>query len=101
MKLYTEYGENSPSYGNVTDIVLDKNNENSSAVLNSILNSSIEKLDLTNFQLSTLKARGFVTVGDVLRGSENDLQRAYGIGPVRARRIFDIVFHASIEYISG
>lgn len=101
VKLYTEYGENSPAYGNVTGIVLNGNNEKSSSVLASILDSKIEKLDLTRFQMETLKNSGFVTVGDVLRGNENDLQRAYGIGPVRARRIFNIIFNASIEYISG
>lgn len=101
VKLYTEYGENSPAYGNVTGIVLNGNIEKSSSVLKSILDSKIEKLDLTRFQMETLKDSGFVTIGDVLKGSEDDLQRAYGIGPVRARRIFNIVFNASIEYISG
>lgn len=101
IKLYTEYGENSPAYGNVTGIVLNGNTEKSSSVLKSILDSKIEKLDLTRFQMETLKDSGFVTIGDVLKGCENDLQRAYGIGPVRARRIFNIVFNASIEYISG
>lgn len=101
IKLYTEYGENSPAYGNVTGIVLNGNTEKSSSVLKSILDSKIEKLDLTRFQMETLKDSGFVTIGDVLKGCEDDLQRAYGIGPVRARRIFNIVFNASIEYISG
>lgn len=101
IKLYTEYGENSPAYGNVTGIVLNGNTEKSSSVLKSILDSKIEKLDLTIFQMETLKDSGFVTIGDVLKGCEDDLQRAYGIGPVRARRIFNIVFNASIEYISG
>lgn len=101
IKLYTEYGENSPAYGNVTGIVLNGNTEKSSSVLKSILDSKIEKLDLTTFQMETLKDSGFVTIGDVLKGCEDDLQRAYGIGPVRARRIFNIVFNASIEYISG
>lgn len=101
IKLYTEYGENSPAYGNVTGIVLNGNTEKSSSVLKSILDSKIEKLDLTRFQMETLKDSGFVTIGDVLKGCDDDLQRAYGIGPVRARRIFNIVFNASIEYISG
>lgn len=101
IKLYTEYGENSPAYGNVTGIVLNGNTEKSSSVLKSILDSKIEKLDLTTFQMETLKDSGFVTIGDVLKGCEDDLQRAYGIGPVKARRIFNIVFNASIEYISG
>lgn len=101
VKLYTEYGENSPAYGNVTGIVLNGNSEKSSSVLKSILDSKIEKLDLTRFQMQTLKKSGFVTIGDVLKGNEDDLQRAYGIGPIRARRIFNIVFNASIEYISG
>ena len=85
----------------MTGIVLNGNTEKSSSVLKSILDSKIEKLDLTRFQMETLKDSGFVTIGDVLKGSEDDLQRAYGIGPVRARRIFNIVFNASIEYISG
>ena len=101
VKLYTEYGENSPAYGNVTGIVLSGNSEKSSSVLKSILDNKIEKLDLTRFQMQTLKKSGFVTIGDVLKGNEDDLQRAYGIGPIRARRIFNIVFNASIEYISG
>ena len=96
VKLYTEYGENSPAYGNVTGIVLNGNTEKSSSVLKSILDSKIEKLDLTRFQMETLKDSGFVTIGDVLKGSEDDLQRAYGIGPVRARRIFNIVFKSKI-----
>ncbi|EFM10814.1 hypothetical protein PaecuDRAFT_2061 [Paenibacillus curdlanolyticus YK9] len=101
VKLYTEYGINSPAYEN-TESLRDISTEfDSAAVLKSLLSASIDNLDITNFQCQTLKDAGFNTLEDVLNAEEKDLQRAYLIGPVKSRKIFNTAFNATIEYISG
>ena len=70
-------------------------------VLESLLKESIEKLDITRFQCEKLKDAGFTTLEDILVAKEEDLQKAYGIGPKKSRKIYNIALNATIEYISG
>ena len=44
---------------------------------------------------------GFSKLYDILNSSENDLQRAYLIGPKRARSIYNLSMNALLEYIIG
>ena len=48
-----------------------------------------------------IKKEGFCKLIDILNASETDLQRAYLIGPVRARNIYNLAMNAVLEYIIG
>ncbi|MHC1682281.1 MAG: hypothetical protein AB6733_04950 [Clostridiaceae bacterium] len=70
-------------------------------VVEDILTKSIDEIDLTQFQRETLHNSSFDTLGDILKGKEADLKKAYGIGEVKSRRIYNIAINAVMEYISG
>lgn len=101
IKLYTDYGVNSPAYENIERLKDIDTNFDSASVLKDLLSAPINKLDITSFQCTTLKAAGFNTLEDILSAEEKDLQRAHLIGPVKSRKIFNVAYNASIEYISG
>lgn len=101
IKLYSEYGLNSPSYENIEKLKPVEIDSNIKHVLENLLKEPIDKLDITKFQCVTLKNVGFTTLQDILSANEIDLQRAHGIGPVKSRKIYNIAFNATIEYISG
>ncbi|HBH1337167.1 TPA: hypothetical protein SOK46_000973 [Clostridioides difficile] len=101
IKLFTDYGMNSYAYEGIEKLDYIESEESITAILDEILESSIDKLDLPYYQRNTLKEVGFLTIKDILKGKEQDLQKAYLIGPIRSRRIFNIALNATIEYISG
>lgn len=101
IKLYSEYGINSPSYENIDELKPVEIDADIKHILESLLQEPIDKLDITPFQCATLKTVGFTALQDILSAKEEELQKAYGIGPKRARKIYNIAFNATIEYISG
>ena len=101
IKLYSEYGVNSPSYESIDELNSIEAEADIKHALENLLHEPIDKLDITSFQCDTLKNVGFTTLQDILSSKEEDLQRAYGIGPVKARKIYNVAFNATIEYISG
>lgn len=72
-----------------------------SLVIDDILKKSIDEIDLTRFQRESLHNTNFNTLGDILSGKEEDLKKAYGIGQIKSRRIYNVVINAVMEYISG
>lgn len=70
-------------------------------ILKNVLAQPIERLDLTHFQCEKLGEVGFNTLEDILGSTEKDLTKAERIGPIKARRIYNIAFNAALEYISG
>ncbi|MEC2196861.1 hypothetical protein V7174_08470 [Bacillus subtilis] len=101
IKLYSEYGINSPSYENIDELKPIEIDAGVKNILENLLQEPIDKLDITTFQCDTLKTVGFTKLQDILRAKEEDLQQAYGIGPKKSRKIYNIAFNATIEYISG
>ncbi|PFA22245.1 hypothetical protein CN373_10820 [Bacillus cereus] len=101
IKLFTEYGINSPSYENINELTFAKSEADVKKILETLLKEPIDKLDITGFQCDTLKNVGFTTLEDIISAKEEDLQKAYGIGPVKSRKIYNVAFNATIEYISG
>ena len=101
IKVYTEYGINSPSYENIDKLTPMESEADVKNILESLLKESIEKLDITRFQCEKLRDAGFTTLEDILVAKEEDLQKAYGIGPKKSRKIYNIALNATIEYISG
>lgn len=101
LKGFTEYGPNSPSFEGIEKISMVDSPTDTKEILKSVLIQPIEKLDLTRFQCEKLGEAGFNTLEDILGSTEKDLTKAERIGPVRARRIYNIAFNAAMEYISG
>ncbi|SCM92591.1 Putative uncharacterized protein [Bacillus mycoides] len=101
VKIFTEYGSNSPSYEGIEKISIVNSPTDAKDVLKNVLADSIEKLDLTNFQCQKLKDAGFNSLEDILSSTEKELTKAERIGPIKARRIYNIAFNAAMEYISG
>jgi hypothetical protein len=99
VKLYTDYGMNSPHYQSVVDFSEEHINFNE--VIDRVLQTSVNELDITYFQCQKIKQAGFDTLGDILDGNEEELQRADNIGPKRARRIWNVAYNATLEYFSG
>ncbi len=58
-------------------------------------------MDIYEYQKNEIKKKGFCKLIDILNASESDLQRAYLIGPVRARNIYNLSMNAVLEYIIG
>lgn len=101
-KLYTDYSSNSPKFGKIPDITEESINDlGMEKSIAKILDESIELLDLTCFQFSTLKKNGINTLGELLRAEQEGLKKIYGIGEVKSRRIHNQVTNAFFEYISG
>jgi hypothetical protein len=70
-------------------------------VLKEQLARSIDVLDLTQFQKSTLKEVGLVKVVDLLLATDSRIKEARLIGEVRSRRIKNAAYASVFEYLSG
>jgi hypothetical protein len=101
IKVVTEFGANSSAYGGINEISQEIDYENSGIDLIQLLNKDIDILDIYNYQKQELKNAGFKRLSDIIYASENDLQKAYLIGPIRARNISNLAMHAALEYIAG
>lgn len=99
VKLYTDYGMNSPHYQDIVDFSED--DINFDEVIEKVLQTSVEELDISIYQCEKIKQACFDTLGDILNGNEEELQRAENIGPIRARRIWNSAYNATLEYFSG
>ncbi|MBU8786216.1 MULTISPECIES: ORC-CDC6 family AAA ATPase [Bacillus] len=101
VKLFTDYGQNSPSYNNLENLRVITEDTDFKDVIDRVLNLPIEILDITDFQKTTIKSAGFHTLRDILEGEESDLQKARLIGEKRSRIIWNIAYNATVEYFSG
>ena len=102
IKIYTEYGKNSPAFNDINkSISLENASEDMFLVLNNILKKSLDTLDLTQHKKNVLQEIGIKTIEDILKSSEEDLQKAVRIGPINSRRIYNVAYNAALEYISG
>jgi hypothetical protein len=102
VKRFTEYGANysvfsalTGAVGNFREVV------DMSAVLQRELEKSIDVLDLTEYQKNGLHLIGINTVGAALQASELEFQKIIYVGPVRSRRMMNIVVASVLEYLSG
>jgi len=58
-------------------------------------------LDLSLHQLGALQAMSIDTVGKALGSTEAEFRKAAYIGPVRSRKIMNVVTAAVCEFLSG
>lgn len=101
VKRFTEYGENFDQFIELSGSVGASINADLSAELSNLLDASASNLDLTSHQLSALNSIGITTVRGALTSSEANFRRAAYIGPVRSRKMMNVVTAAVMEYLSG
>ncbi len=101
IKRFTEYGQNHPPFADIAARVGAMVDADLSSALESLLREPITVLDLTEHQQSALKAIGISTVGEALTSSEATFQKAMYIGPVRSRKMMNVITAAVMEFLSG
>ncbi len=101
IKRFTEFGANFSSFVDISKKVGDKIEADSSVALSVLLARDISVLDLSEHQEKSLRSIDMQTVGKALNASEEEFQEAKYIGPVRSRKIKNIVTAAVLEYLSG
>mgnify|MGYP002515808475 FL=1 len=101
IKIVTEYGANSIAFKDLEQIKNNINLDDGGIDLQTLLSKPIDILDIYEYQRTEIKKEGFCKLIDILNASETDLQRAYLIGPVRARNIYNLAMNAVLEYIIG
>lgn len=92
-----EYGMTHASYKRLHGCIM----KNDSSALMQHLASSIDKLDLTEWQKNKMHEISIDTIGDVIRAKESDLKKAKFIADVRAKKIRNAAVAAVYEYLLG
>lgn len=99
---YAEYGKNHIAFQETTNEFASFNeNGSDTSVLTDQLSKSINVLDLTEFQKSTLASVKILTIAEILKATDSRIKEAWGIGDVRARQIRNTAYTAVFEYLSG
>lgn len=101
IRRFTEYGQNHPPFAEIAARVGAMVDADLSSALDRLLRAPITVLDLTEHQLWALNSIGIATVGEALTSSEATFQRAMYIGPVRSRKMMNVVTAAVMEFLSG
>ncbi len=101
IKRFTEYGQNLAPFVEIASRVGAMVDADLSSVLEKLLDAPTTVLDLTEHQQSALKSIGVETVGEALTSSEATFQKATYIGPVRSRKMMNVVTAAVMEFLSG
>lgn len=99
IKVVTEYGANSAAFKEIEQIKNNLNLDDGGIDIQTLLNKSTDILDIYEYQKTEIKKVGFSKLYDILNSSENDLQRAYFIGPKRTRNIYSLSMDTLLEYI--
>lgn len=97
----TEYGAHHPDFRSIQDFSLNEEDIPSNIALDRRLQTSIDMLDVTPFQMKSLRALKFDTIGEVLESAEDEFKKARYVGDVRARQIRNAAVAAVLEYLSG
>lgn len=101
VKRFIEYGANQPQFVEIAEKVGGGIEADVSIGLSQLLKEPISTLDISSHQKSALDSIGIKTIADALNSDEAAFQKAYYVGPVRSRRIMNIVIAAVLEYLSG
>lgn len=100
-KKFPNYGENSPAYEKVPNLVVVEEKIDQKMFLDNILNKRVDELEISTKLLKRLNDAGFVLIKDIFERDESELKKINYIGKVRSRQIYNNVMAAVIEYISG
>jgi hypothetical protein len=72
-----------------------------STTLGSLLERPVDVLDLSWHQKTALHSIDIQTIGQALASTEGDFRKASYIGPVRSRKMMNVVTAAVLEFLSG
>jgi len=101
IKRFTEYGQNFPAFVEIAAKVGQMVDVDLSQALERLLKNPITVLDLTDHQKESLGSIGITTIGMALNSTEAHFRRANYIGPIRSRKIMNVVTAAIFEFLSG
>ena len=101
IRRFTEYGQNYAPFVEIAARVGTMVDADLSSALDKLLNEPTYVLDLTEHQQWALNSIGIRTVGEALTSSEATFQKAMYIGPVRSRKMMNVVTAAVMEFLSG
>ncbi|TDO25572.1 hypothetical protein EV643_1871, partial [Kribbella sp. VKM Ac-2527] len=101
VKRMVEYGANHPAYTPIDELSEDDFDREENVALDARLDTSVDSLDISRFQLSKLNELGLKTIGSVLLADEATFKKAHYVGNVRARQIRNAAVTAVLEYLSG
>ncbi|WP_296614604.1 hypothetical protein [Sphingomonas sp.] len=100
-KRFTEFGGSNPQFAEIDRQVGTSIEADLSVNLTALLAKSVTKLDLTDHQKRALQSVELDTIGKAFEASEEKYQEAKYIGPVRSRRMRNVVMTAALEFLSG
>ncbi|WP_395547104.1 MULTISPECIES: hypothetical protein [unclassified Lacrimispora] len=99
---FPNYSENSTVFSGWENLISNKYfDKNSGETLRSILSKNIDILDISPKLLLRLKNNNINIIQDIFDKEEKELESIEYIGPVRSRKIYNLVLSAVLEYISG
>lgn len=101
IKRFTEYGQNHAPFLEIAARVGAMIDADLSSTREKLLSAPTSVLDLTEHQQWALTSIGITTVGEALTSSEATFQKAMYIGPVRSRKMMNVVTAAVMEFLSG
>lgn len=101
LKRFTEYGKNFAPFVEISERIGSMVDADLSEALQKLLNVPVNALDLTDHQIDSLISVGINTVGDALTSTEATFRKANYIGPVRSRKMMNVVTAAVLEFLSG
>jgi hypothetical protein len=101
IKRFTEFGASHISFVNIAQKVGTFAEPDISVILTKLLQKPMDVLDLTVHLKNALHSINIVTIGQALNASEHTFQTAHYVGPVRSRKIMNVVTAAALEYLSG
>lgn len=101
VKRMIEYGANHDEFSEIRDFSsnIDPGLENAALIRR--LEADVGVLDLTNFQVRSIRSIGKNTVGQVIDTDEHEFKKAKYVATVRARQIKNAAQAAVFEYLSG
>lgn len=100
-KRFTEFGPSNPQFVDIERKVGLVIEADLSVSLGMLLAQPITKLDLTDYQKQALLSVDLDTIGKAIVAPESKYQEAKYIGPVRSRKMRNVVTAAALEYLSG
>lgn len=101
IRRFTEYGQNHAPFVEIAARVGKMVDADISTSLQKLLAEPTTVLDLTEHQQWALSHIGIKTVGEALTSSEATFMKASYIGPVRSRKMMNVVTAAVMEFLSG
>ena len=97
--LFTEFGANNKHFKSIKDTEAIIDYANTSDSLLTMLDKSINSLELTNWQKESLKSIGVNTIKDLLQKTEQDLQQIHYVAGYRSRQMRNAALEAIFEYL--